>query len=395
LTEEYALEETEIKPFISCILTYEKNGGRHEKTTAALFDEYITLNAPGFSSSLKLNTLSGVSAAGYRVTAASDSGDIIFSMIGHWYEDFARKFVRAYNEVVFKESLMKESVHFEADGQYISPESDTCHAVFRVCETALVILPDTHALVRIPLCMIAETKVSPYRFEVTDRLGRSFVMQKLGRVTDAFLKAYDTRLAELMKQTKEKLGEIAPVSDSLAKLLMEGMVAKLSDIRKESPGFADAIDGRLSSSDIAQEYKYLKSVSYDIAVGVKRGLLGDLIGESILLLAPVFDKNIMFMESLGDTAAATYVFKISAGFGASPEHWDDFLLRFNYAMLSVNFRREPIYLSDEALGSVKYEQYRQALGRVPDLLELRKLFAGRVMHSGFESWKKSMDSYIK
>ena len=388
------MEESEVKPLITCSLTYEKNAERHDKTIASLFDEYISLSAPGFSGTVKLNTLSGVSASGYKVVASSAGGDIVFSMIGHWYEDFARKFLRAYNEVIFKESLMKEAVHFEADGQYISPENDTCHAVFRICETALVILPDTHSLVRVPLCMIRDTKVSPYRFEVTDRLGRRFVMQKLGRLTDAFLKAYETRFAALVKQTKNKLGEIAPVSDSLARLLMDGIVARLSDIRAESPAFADALGEKLSSSDISQEYGYLASVSPDIAIGVKRGLLGELTGESILLLAPVFEKNIMFLESLGDTAAATYVFKLPGESGVSELEWKDILLRFNYCMLGVNFRREPIYLSDAALKNEKHEQYRQALHRVPYLKELRSMFAGRVIHSGFESWKKSMDSYI-
>jgi hypothetical protein len=243
--------------------------------------------------------------------------------------------------------------------------------------------------------MIADTQVSPYRFAITDRLGRSFVIQKLGFTTDPFLNAYEKRLAGLIKQTRERLSEISPVGDALAKLLMEGMVAKLSDVRALSPQFADAVEERLAASDIAQEYGYLKSVSADLALGIKRGLMGELTGESILLLAPVFESNIMFMESLGDTAAATYVFKISDSGSVSKQQWDDFLLRFNYSMLSVNFRREPIYLGDDALNAEKYEQYSQALRRVPGLMQLRALFTGRVIHSGFESWKKSMDSYIK
>jgi hypothetical protein len=33
-------------------------------------------------------------------------------MIGHQFEDFARKLIRAYNEVLFHELLMKETVRF-------------------------------------------------------------------------------------------------------------------------------------------------------------------------------------------------------------------------------------------------------------------------------------------
>ncbi len=389
------MDETEIKPLISCSLTYERNGVKHEKTNAVLFSGSIAFSAPGFSSTVRLNTIDGVSAKDYRVYIKKSGGDITLSMIGHLYEDFASKFIRAYNEVIFSDSLMKETVHFEADGQYVSPGGETGRAVFRICETALVILPDTHGLARIPLSMIADTNVSPYRFEITDRLERRFVIQKLGQTTDPFMNAYKRRLAELIKQTRERLSEICPAGDALASLLMEGMVAKLSDVRRADPRFAGAIDEKLASSDISQEYGYLKSVSSDLAIGVKRGLMGELTGESILILAPVFDKNIMFMESLGDTAAATYAFRLSPDGSFQAAQWDDFLLRFNYSMLSVNFRREPIYLSDEALRSEKYEQYNQTLRRVPGLNQLRELFAGRVIHSGFESWKKAMDSYIK
>ncbi len=389
------MEETEIKPLISCSLTYERNGAKYDKTSAVLFPDSVTFNAPGFSSTVKLNTIDGVSAKDYRVYVKISGGDITLSMIGHLYEDFALKFIRAYNEVVFSDALMKESVHFEADGRYISPENETGHAVFRICETALVILPDTHGLARIPFGMIANTSLSPYRFEITDKLGRRFVIQKLGQITDPFMKAYETRLSELIKQTRGRLSEISPVDDALASLLMEGMVAKLSDVRQTAPRFAEAVDEKLASSDLSQEYGYLKSISSDLAIGVKRGLMGELTGESVIILAPVFDKNIIFMESLGDTAAATYAFKLSAEGSFSAAQWDDFLLRFNYSMLSVNFRREPIYLSEEALGSEKYVQYNQALRRVPGLLKLRESFAGRVIHSGFESWKKAVDSYIK
>ncbi len=389
------MEETEVKPIISCKLTYEKADKKHEKTTASLFADSLLFSAPGFSSTVRLSRLSGVSAENYKVFAEDEDGVIVLSMIGHLYEDFAYRFIKSYNEVIFKESLMKERVHFEAQGQYVSPNGDISRAAFRICETALVILPDTHSLVRIPFGMISETNITPYRFEIKDRLGRTYVLQKLGHSTDPFLREYKKRLAELMKQTRERLGGISPVNDALALMLMDGMVAGLSDIKAVSPEFADALTAKIASSDISQEYGYLMSVSSDLAVGVKRGLMGELTGESILLLAPVFEKNIMFMESLGDTAAATYVFKISESGRASKELWSEFLLSFNYSMLSVNFRREPIYLSDEALNAEKYEQYRQALRRVPGLNRLRALFAGRVIHNGFETWKKAMDSYIK
>lgn len=389
------MNEEVASPLINCILTYEKSGRRYEKTAAVLYSDMITFNAPGFSSSVKLNSFSGISAMNYRVTAKAEDCDIVLSMIGHLYEDFSIKFVRAFNEVVYKESLMLETAHFEADGQYVSPDNITCHAVFRICETAVVILPDTHGLVRIPYCMFAKAEIAPYRFTVTDRFGRVFVMMKMGMLTDPFLKAYETSLSELLKETREHLSTIAPVSDDLASLLMEGMVARLSEVRRLNPRFADAVDEKLSASEIAEEYKYLKSVSSEICIGIKRGLMGDLTGETILIIAPVFEKNVMIMESLGDTAAATYIYRISNDGKADPSEWDTTLLNFNYSMLSVNFRREPIYLSNDALKTENYEKYAMALSRIPELKQIRSLFLGRAIHNGFDSWKKAIESYIK
>lgn len=385
----------ETAPLISCTLTYEKDGQRREKIAARLFADALVLSGPGVSHTLRLNTLSGVRAQDYRVYAETDGGVIVLSMMGHLYEDFAQRFIRAYNEVLFGELLMRETVHFEAAGEYLSPAGETARAVFRICETALVILPETHGLCRIPYCMIADIGVSPYRFAVTDRFGQVYVLAKMGLLTDAFLKAYDMRRQQLLQQTRALLNDIAPAGDQMAALLMEGMVVKMSEVRAVSSAFASALDAKLSASAIAQEYAYLKKVSGDLAVGIKRGLVGELTGESIIVLAPVFDKNMLIMESLGESAAATYVFRLTEGQQADAQQWSGFLLAFNYSMLSVNFRREPVYLSDEALQTGQYEQYRGALRRVAGLKRLRALFVGRVMHSGFDSWKKAMDRYIQ
>jgi hypothetical protein len=367
----------------------------YEKVTAQLFDDQLIFSAPGFSSTLRLGSLFAVHAEEYRVTVSTEQGDIVLSMIGYLYEDFAHKLIRAFNEVIFKQLLMKEASHFEAPGQYISPSGETGAAVFRICETALVILPETHMLVRVPFCMIADTCVEPYRFQVTDRLGRVYVLQKLGRLTDPFLREYNKRLAELRKQTREKLSEIAPADDSLANLLMEGMIVPIADVRAMSPAFADALHHRLEASAISQEYAYLESLSDGgMAVGIKRGLMGELTGETIHTLTPVFDRNAVILESLGEGAAATYVFRMSTGGQAMRSGWRQWLLAFNDSMLAVNYRREPIYLSEEALKAEKYENYRGALLRSEGLKALRALFVGRAAHTGFESWKKAIESYL-
>ena len=389
------MEETIRQPLITCTLTYELDADKRTGISVSLFDNMLTLNAPGFSHEIRLSDISGIRAQNYRVFISTPEGEIVFSMIGHWYEDFSGKLVRAYNEVLFQELLMKETVHFEADGYFTEPSGETARAVLRVCETAVVALPVTHGLVRIPFCLIASTDNQPYRFTITDRLGRTYMLSKMGYATDAFLLAYRTRLEELIRQTREKLSEISPADDKLAKLLMEGIVQPVADIRTASPGFASALEQKLSGSAIAEQFAYLNGISDSLAVGVKRGLMGDLTGENIILLAPVFAKNALIMESMGDSAAATYVFRLSQDGTFDPLRWQQFLLDFNDSMLSVNFRREPIYLSDKALSETQHEKYRHALRRVPALGRLRALFVGRAVHSGYDAWKKKIESLMQ
>ncbi len=380
------MDEEPRLPLITAKLKYECGGVQHEKLCARLFDDVLELSGPGFSRDIKLNTLAAVEAAGYQVCVRHKKGDITLSMLGHLYEDFVRHFVHAFNEIVFNESLMSEKSHFEAQGQYISPEGEAAPAVFRICETALVVLPQTHALVRIPFCLIAEVKNEPYRFTIVDKMGRCFVLQKLGFSTDNFLREFKAREAQLVKQTKEKLGGIAPVSDDLARVMMEGLVVSVESIRAVSAPFATALEAKLTEQ-IPKEYSYLKSLSGTLALGVKRGLMGSLTGESIIILAPAGRKVIM--ESLGESAAATYVFDMG------DTQWEAFLPAFNESMLAVNFRREPIYMSDETLSSDKHEPYRNAIMRCPPLATLRSQFLGRVAHSGFDAWKRALDRYDK
>ncbi len=375
----------EIKPLITAKLTYECGGVRQEKVTAQLFADVLEMSGAGFSRTLKLSTLSAVEPGNYRMIVRHKAGDITLSMIGHLYEDFVRYFISAFNEIVFHESLMSETVHFEAKGQYVSPTGETSSAVFRVCETALAVLPETHALVRVPFCLMADIKNEPYRLTITEKRGKSHVLQKLGFATDDFLREFAKREKELLKLTKERLQTIAPVSDALAKLMMEGLVVPARQIRDISAPFADALDAKLLEQ-IPDEYGYLKSVSGALAVGIKRGLMGALTGESIILLASVGNKVIM--ESLGEAAAATYVFDM----GQTP--WEAFLPAFNESMLAVNFRREPIYMSDEALASEKHEAYRNAIVRCPALGTLRKQYLGRVAHGGFDAWQRALNGYI-
>jgi hypothetical protein len=74
---------------------------------------------------------------------------------------------------------------------------------------------------------------------------------------------------------------------------------------------------------------------------------------------------------------------------------DSFIKGINRCMLATNFRREPIYLSDEKLADPQYTRYRFAIQKLPALQTLRRLFIGRVIHSSPEQWKQDVAELLK
>ncbi len=89
------------------------------------------------------------------------------------------------------------------------------------------------------------------------------------------------------------------------------------------------------------------------------------------------------LEASSDASGsrATYVFDAGALSDQGAEAAMDVL---NYGLYTVNFRREPVYLSNAQLQKPAYLRYRRALERIPALSVLRRAFVGRVMHN--EDW---------
>jgi hypothetical protein len=101
------------------------------------------------------------------------------------------------------------------------------------------------------------------------------------------------------------------------------------------------------------------------------------------------------------TTGATYLFKImdqkeytQANAEELTRKLEDFTKSINRAMIDINFRREPIYLSEDQLNSTKYVQYRFAIQNIPSLRLLRSLFIARVIHSSPEQWKSNISSLL-
>jgi hypothetical protein len=73
---------------------------------------------------------------------------------------------------------------------------------------------------------------------------------------------------------------------------------------------------------------------------------------------------------------------------------DRAIARINRCLQAINFRREPVYLSEEQMWDPRYAKYQFALQRIPELRELRGLFKGRVIHSSPEQWRQHIRALL-
>jgi hypothetical protein len=99
-------------------------------------------------------------------------------------------------------------------------------------------------------------------------------------------------------------------------------------------------------------------------------------------------RNAVAWEATTGGGRATYMFRL-----APSESADEAIQQLTRGLALVNFRREPVYLSDEALErNARYRRYAIGCRKLPDLRALRAAMAGRAIHSSLETWTAQLDA---
>jgi hypothetical protein len=114
--------------------------------------------------------------------------------------------------------------------------------------------------------------------------------------------------------------------------------------------------------------------------------------------------NAVAWEANASGGRATYFFRLMDAGQASKlkdpasaaSAVDAALRRLNRGLALLNFRRRPIYLSDDELAmDPRYHRYAIAARRMPELRELRANFVGRAIHSSPDSWQAQVESILE
>jgi hypothetical protein len=114
--------------------------------------------------------------------------------------------------------------------------------------------------------------------------------------------------------------------------------------------------------------------------------------------------NVVAWEASSRSGRATYFFRLLDPAQAaklqdasqSPALVESAVRRLNRVLGMLNFRRRPIYLTDDQLDmDPKFHRYAIAARRIPELREVRASFLGRAIHSSHDSWLEQVKGILE
>lgn len=373
---------------------------------------------------ISLRDILGLNASNYVVSLdLSSSEQLVISQLGRNFENFQRELAHSVSELTLSDLLMEEPLKmgglhaFYHQRHEAGADKRSGNCEMRLYQTALVIIPELDLPTRLPYSQIVSAIRDNYRLIVTHEDGSSFVLEQMGRDLDPLR---DTLLE--LKQTisldvQALIKQMMPSADLkslglLSGLLKEGRAARRVDIESVGVELWQELEMRLENSEAGDAYRFLKDLGQkqEVCLGIKRGLMSEE-GYYLWFMVPVFSDdtskpgNVVFMEAVSTEgqSRATYAFRmVRRGDYAKiktmselKEQMNQFVQTINRSLISINFRREPIYLTKEMLAFPRYQKYFYSIARLPELRSLRDLYIGRIIHSSSEQWQEDVKGLIE
>lgn len=424
----------------------ESNLRNEGEARATLDEKYLTLTVMfGEPILLAYTDIAGISDQDYKIDLFLTSKERLNLWgLGYQYEDFLFQLYKLRNELMLKYLLMEEApIQAGFEAQYTKLDSSgqitqTGNCEIRFYESALLVLPQKNEPIRLPYCYISSISKQDYKLTVTDEFSEKVELDRIGQNFAPAAKALSDALNKMIFRTQQNIKELIPEAtpitiSKIASLMKDGRAAKRKEIDELSSDFWRRLTKKMDEAGVTTEYEFLNSLSAqeEVCVGIKRGLMGNLTGTYTWLLFPLVDGvtkrfcNTIALEAFDNgetreqsdseteetnsnrvdeklaTTGATYFFR-ATGRKEYPQtkdedltnELDSFIKNINRSMIEINFRREPIYLTENQLESTEYAQYRFAIAKIPSLKTLRDLFVGRVIHGSQEQWKADVTSLL-
>ncbi len=248
-------------------------------------------------------------------------------------------------------------------------------------------------------------------FESVDQ--EALVISRLAKKTDEFVQKASGAWGALRTAASVALHTEFPFLNpeqlgKLVRAMPEGRSAKLSQLREVHPKLVDALIARAVDEPLRPYFEELRkrSVEESVMAGFKfiRGDEEDDAAETpedggtaaasagggqplfFWFFFPLRDKDLVAWEATTGSGRATYFFQLNREMPVEKQ-----ITRLTRGLALINFRREPVYLSDEALDSTpRFHRYAIGARKLEDLRMLRAAYRGRAIHSTFEKWSAQL-----
>jgi hypothetical protein len=273
-------------------------------------------------------------------------------------------------------------------------------AEIRLYKSNFAVLPADGLPIQWRLAEVDSVSFDESSYTITlESAGQKLAIARLAKKTDEFRGNLDGAIAELRTHAAEALHATFPFLDpdqlqQLQRAMPEGRSVTLSALQAIHPKLTDALISQAVDGPLRPYFDALRTRS--TGDGVMTGfkfIRPDEQDKDEKDQPPLFfwfffplPGNRVAWEATTGLGRATYFFD------AAPPV-DQAIAHLTRGLSLVNFRREPIYLPDDALEQQQqYHRYAIGCRKLPDLRTLRASFRGRAIHTSLEAWTAQVDA---
>ncbi|HEY6351061.1 MAG TPA: hypothetical protein VI636_16785 [Candidatus Angelobacter sp.] len=402
-----------------------------------------------------LGDLDAVAAADWEIRLPLYTGNTIFlRQMGRAYETLAHDLLDAYRDRALQCLLLEDLQEiaryngtFELTLAGGSPRSGL--AEIRLFKSNLAVLPATSQSFQWRLADVDSVRFDSNAWEIVLQAGPDQLkFTKLAKRTEEFASKVREAISALAAQSAQALHTIFPFlnPDQLQKtagILREGQSASVAKLAAINPKIPSALTANAVDKDLKPYYDDLVARNGNgmLYAGFKlirqegkengAGSGGDASDqgddqdqdapaagadgseapdadtdapETLYWFFFPIPGNVVAWEASSKSGRATYFFRMVDPAEAAqlrdpsqgPVLIDAAVRRLNRVLGMLNFRRRPIYLSDDQLDmDPKFHRYAIAARRLPDLRQVRASFLGRAFHSSHEAWQGQVKGILE
>ena len=401
-----------------------------------------------------LGDLDAVAAADWEIRLPLYTGNtIVLRQMGRAYETLSHDLLDAYRDRTLQCLLLedlKEIARYDGAFEFTlagsTPRSGP--AEIRLFKSNLAVLPTASQSFQWRLADVDSVRFDSNAWEIVLKAGPDQLkFTKLAKRTEEFATKVRETINALAAQSAQALHTVFPFlsPDQLQKtagLLREGQSAPVSKLAGINPKIPTALTTNAVDKDLKPYYddlvarngngmlyagfKLIRQEGKDTGTANSSDDSGEeetADSESSSLTnssaAPDADgdapdtlywfffpmtTNAIAWEASSRSGRATYFFRMVEPAQAAqlrdplkaPALIDAAVRRLNRVLGMLNFRRRPIYLSDDELDmDPKFHRYAISARRLPELRQVRASFLGRAFHSSFEAWQGQVKGILE